>query len=120
MKNETRELIEQLAVKLGTTTEYLWSVIIKQAPIYAISSIIELLIIIIMGILLFKIHKKMLIERHNNRGVYYEYEGRAVIPLVIATILWCLFFLFSCLTLNNVITNRRGTLYQDVDYKNQS
>lgn len=35
MEEKTIKLIEQLAQKLGTTTEYLWAVLLKQAPIDA-------------------------------------------------------------------------------------
>lgn len=35
MNEQTVKLVEQLAQKLGTTTEYLWNVLIKQAPISA-------------------------------------------------------------------------------------
>ena len=45
MENLTK-LLEQLAVKLGTTTEYLWGVLIKQAAITGISNIIFYIITI--------------------------------------------------------------------------
>lgn len=32
MNEQTTKLIEQLAAKLGTTTEHLWGVLLKQAP----------------------------------------------------------------------------------------
>lgn len=35
MNDQTTQLLQQLATKLGTTSEYLWGVLIKQAPIWA-------------------------------------------------------------------------------------
>lgn len=36
------KVIELLAQKLGTTVEFLWAVLLKQAPIYAISNTVQL------------------------------------------------------------------------------
>lgn len=33
MNEQTTKLIEQLAKELGTTAEYLWTVLLKQSPI---------------------------------------------------------------------------------------
>jgi hypothetical protein len=38
MNQETLKLIESLAIKLGTTSEYLWGVLLKQARVEAIFS----------------------------------------------------------------------------------
>lgn len=42
MNEETTKLIRELAEKLGTTTEHLWAVLIRQAPI---SSLVDLVLI---------------------------------------------------------------------------
>ena len=41
MNEHTAALIQNLAAKLGTTTEYLWSVLIKQAPINAATDVLQ-------------------------------------------------------------------------------
>ena len=46
MTNETMNAIEILANKLGTTSEYLWGVLLKQAPISAITDLIQYALII--------------------------------------------------------------------------
>lgn len=38
--NELTELLAELAIELGTTTEYLWSILLKQAPIEAATGIV--------------------------------------------------------------------------------
>jgi len=40
MEEKAIELLEQLAVQLGTTAEYLWGVLVRQAYVNAIISII--------------------------------------------------------------------------------
>ena len=46
MTNETMNAIEALASRLGTTSEYLWDVLLKQAPISAIADLIQYALII--------------------------------------------------------------------------
>ncbi len=36
MNEATQKMIEELAAKLGTTTEHLWGVLVRQAPISAV------------------------------------------------------------------------------------
>lgn len=44
MKNETTILLEKLAAQMGTTAEYLWAVLIRQAPISATVDLVLALI----------------------------------------------------------------------------
>jgi hypothetical protein len=46
MTNETAKILEVLAQKLGTTSEYLWGVLLKQAPISAVTEFIQYAFII--------------------------------------------------------------------------
>ncbi len=39
MNEHTAQLLQGLAVKLGTTSEYLWAILLKQAPVFAWISI---------------------------------------------------------------------------------
>ena len=54
MNKEATELLKGLAETMGTTTEYLWLVLLKQAPIQGALNIIEYLI---GGLLLFGSYK---------------------------------------------------------------
>lgn len=47
MNEQTNQLIEKMAEKLGTTAEYLWAVIIKQAPITAVTNIAGIIIMVL-------------------------------------------------------------------------
>lgn len=44
MNEGTERLLTQLAEKLGTTTEYLWAVLLKQAPIDAIGQLVSIVL----------------------------------------------------------------------------
>lgn len=46
MTNEIAKALEVLAQKLGTTSEYLWNVLLKQAPISAVADFIQFTIIV--------------------------------------------------------------------------
>lgn len=41
MDEQTQKLIQQLADKLGTTAEHLWAVLVKQAPIFAVTELVS-------------------------------------------------------------------------------
>jgi hypothetical protein len=48
VKEELLARLDALAVKLGTTTEYLWGVLIKQAKVEAITSIATTILFLLM------------------------------------------------------------------------
>lgn len=57
MNENTVKLVESLAQKLGTTSEYTWGVLVKQAQINAWLSIFWLIVVCLMAVGLFKLHK---------------------------------------------------------------
>lgn len=63
MNENTEKLIRELAEKLGTTAEHLWGVLIRQAPITAITDLLESGILaavcIVGGKYLLRWHKKL-------------------------------------------------------------
>jgi uncharacterized membrane-anchored protein len=54
MNDQTEMLIRELANKLGTTVDHLWGVLVRQAPIYGITSVLLFSLFVIVGYLLFK------------------------------------------------------------------
>lgn len=80
MNEQTQQLIDKLATKLGTTAEHLWGVLIKQAPI---SSTIDLIGIALLFAVLLYAYK--LLKRAD-----LDYADG---PLAFA--LWWLFFLLG-------------------------
>lgn len=81
MNDKTNQLIEQLAQTLGTTTKYLWSVLLKEAPIDATISLLLFVAVIIFGLVLWKIHKKLMKKDINDITLYEEYDLSATVPM---------------------------------------
>ena len=58
MDEQSAKLIEKLAEKLGTTAQYMWAVLVEQAPVYGISHLIMWLsAILIFGCMTIMSHK---------------------------------------------------------------
>ena len=96
MNEQTVRLIEDLASKLGTTSEYLWSVLIRQAPIDSITSIIQIICVIIFGVVLVKLHLKFSVRDTQNHGIYsatiYDRNMGVTIIMYISA---CIFVILS-------------------------
>lgn len=58
MNEQTIQLLEKLAAKLGTTAEYLWGVLIKQAPIAAYEQMLTMIIAVIIAALFLRVSFK--------------------------------------------------------------
>jgi 4-hydroxybenzoate polyprenyltransferase len=90
MDSTTATLLRELATKLGTTSEYLWRVLLKQAFISGISDIIYYIALTIATIYLFWLHKKFSVENEKKQSLYYKKEwiilpmGAAGFILIIA------------------------------------
>lgn len=98
MEKETRILIENLAKELNTTAEYLWSILLKQAPISAGVQLVQTLIIAIFGICLFKVYKRVSAKTSN----YYD-SDTIVIIIATAGIIWIIFALIALFSIENMI-----------------
>jgi len=101
MNENTTKLIEQLAQKLGTTSAYLWSVLIKQAPIDATITLIQVIIIIITGSVLYKAHKRFCND--DNKISYYNQEEILVFPMFVVAIIWGVFVIASFFCIGDII-----------------
>jgi len=103
MNEQTTKLVEQLAIKLGTTADYLWSVLLKQAQISALTDLIYFILISIGGIILFKAHKSF---SKKGEGIYtnkYDKSEYFGIVMVIITTIWVILFFIAFFSLGNVI-----------------
>ena len=111
MENLT-ELLAQLAEQLGTTSEYLWGVLINQARVYAISSSLEILGMLIIGYALYRAHKKLSApieiddhgDNYGDSSLYDRYEEAVIAPMVIGALIWSVMFLISFFIFSNIIT----------------
>jgi hypothetical protein len=104
MDKSTLLLLEKLATKLGTTTEYLWGILIKQAPVSATKHLLFFIITTIVGVLLFFLHKRLMKEDEYEDTVYDDLEVKATAPMIIGAIIWAIFFITSLILLEDVIT----------------
>ena len=104
MNEQTTKLIEQLAQKLGTTAEYLWTVLLKQAPISAATDALYFILVIIAGIGLWKLHRYLSKERGEyEHSIYYDQEETVIIPMVIIAIIWGICFIACFFSIGNII-----------------
>ena len=103
MNEQTAKLVEQLAQKLGTTTEYLWSVLLKQAPISAITDLIFVTFTIFVGFVIYKVHKHLLSEKDGGNSIYYDLEEAAVVPMIFVSIIWAIMFIACLFSIGNIV-----------------
>jgi hypothetical protein len=111
---ELTPLLEKLAEKLGTTTDYLWGVLIKQAPITATVKLVYLALVIIGGIALYKIHKRLCREVDGCNG-YFEFGELAMAPMVVATIIWAVLFIICFFQIGTIVTGFFNPEYWALD-----
>lgn len=107
MNEQTSKLIEQLAQKLGTSAEYLWSVLLKQAPISATTTLIQILATAVFGWVLWKTHKRLCKKESDEKYAesgYEEYGELAGIPMIIGGLLFVIFGVASFLCIEEVIS----------------
>jgi hypothetical protein len=78
-------LLDKLAAKLGITAQYLWGVLLKQAPVYATTNLIEYAVTIFAFFLLIRYRKAV------NKVLREALEG----DLDILGVLLCIVFVIS-------------------------
>lgn len=106
MNEKLTALLEKLSLKLGTTTEYLWKVLLVQAKISAIQSVFYLIAIIVIGVVLYRLHVKFSKPIKGNRyelNVYDEYDGAPASMGVIAFIWLVMAIYVFCCSIPNMI-----------------
>ena len=103
MNEQTTKLIEQLAQKLGTTSEYLWTVLLKQAPISAAIDALYFILVIIGGIIIYRVHKYLGKETDDKYSIYYVKEGFVAIPMIFAAMIWAICFIACFFSIGNII-----------------
>jgi len=96
MDKSTLLLLEKLASELETTTECLWVTLLKQAHVSATMSLLFFIIVIIVGILLFKLHKRLMKENKDEYSVF-------ALPMIISAISWAILFITSLTFLGDII-----------------
>lgn len=95
MNEHTAALLQGLAAKLGTTSEYLWAILLKQAPVYAYVALFQYAVTVLVLVALFRYRIQV--------GKFLttlceETEALGVIGLIvigIASIIWLLACVFA-------------------------
>lgn len=94
MNDKLAALLEQLAIKLGTTVDYLWKVLVKQAYIDATKHLVILIATIAYAFVIIRIHKS-LIKKDKHGDTKYD-ESELWIPVMSLFILsWTILFIAS-------------------------
>lgn len=110
MNTELTTVLEQLANTLGTTTEYLWGVLIHQAYINGIINLIYYITIICAGIGIFKLHiwlTHIHKDARENSGYtnYDEYDELAPIIMIILAATWTILAITCIITIGDTINS---------------
>lgn len=103
MNEQTTKLVEQLAIKLGTTADYLWSVLLKQAPISALTDLIYFILFSIGGIILFKVHKSFSKPGEDTWENKYDENEELGFAMCLIAFVWTILFIVAFFSLGNVI-----------------
>jgi hypothetical protein len=107
MNEQTAKLLEQLANKLGTTSDYLWSILLKQAPIDATVTLLQTLFLFIVGWGLWKVHKKLLTKPKGQdyyESYYQKYDINAAVLMVFVTIGWGIMMIIYFCSFDSIIS----------------
>ena len=106
MNDQTAALLNQLAQKMGTTVQYLWGILIRQAPIDATITLIQFLIVGIATLCLYKTHIKLMSPiKYNKHGYtgYEKYSEGAAIPMILGLLILIILIICCLLSIDDVI-----------------
>jgi hypothetical protein len=96
---EILPILDRMAETLGTTTEYLWGVLIKQAPLSAIIDVIQYSIIIVFWFFIPKSFRFIMKKVDDDRWEELWYVGP-----IIATIVLSILSIVAFFAIHNTIT----------------
>lgn len=88
MNNEIIGTLEILATKLGTTSEYLWGILLKQAPLSAATNLIQYVFIVVSCIFWIK-KVKIFVNKISTK----EWEECNWLWIVIVTVILAMFIM---------------------------
>jgi len=120
MNNQTNVLLQQLANKLGTTTEYLWAILLKQAAVDATTTLCYFIFIVFGGVLLYKLNKKFMRRYQdpnyssNQTCDYEEYEPLGFV-MFISTCIWAIMFIVIFFSLSDIVNGYFNPEYWALD-----
>lgn len=115
MDDNTSKLLEVLATKLGTTTEYIWGILIKQAHVSAITDAISLSITILCGIILYKLHKYFVKKDKDYNNLYERSDELLTILMCVLTIIWAIILVIQTLCIGDIVNGFANPEYWALD-----
>lgn len=104
MKNETNELIKQLANKLGVTVGKLWNIMLLQVRTEIMIYIINFFMCVIFGVVIYLVHKKLLTKKDEYNTYYEWHDDYLGFIMAIITLMWSVWLLCSLFMIGNFIT----------------
>ena len=119
MNEQTQKLIEQLANKFGTTSEYLWSVLVKQAPITATIELIQTILLLFVGWILYKVHIKLLSQPPKQdywKSYYEKYDAGAIAPMALITLGWGVLMMVCFCAFSTILSGLFNPEFWALDY----
>ena len=119
MNEKLTALLEQLAIKLGTTAQHLWRVLIIQAKVSAACNMAFIVFVYIFAAVLLNYHVKFIKKIPGNRHEYNTYEDNEAVGviMIIAIIVWAILFIthfFSWASMINGFFNPEYWALQEV------
>jgi len=90
MNEQTVKLLEDLANKLGTTSEYLWEVLLKQAHIGMVKNIITIIICVLVLVLAKRVYKWLMVKDEEGRDKFHwnnDSHGKGITVAIFGGIL---------------------------------
>lgn len=94
MNSDIKELLEKMAANLGTTSEFLFEKLVKQAKVNAIAGLLQLLFVIIVGVAL---TKYMVWQIDIGVANYSQVDNYLAVYIVLSIVdlLLCISFIFG-------------------------
>lgn len=99
MNEQTQQLIEKLAAKLGTTAEHLWGVLVRQAPISSATEAIALAIYATVMVWGYRLVR----EKTKEDGDWNDNCGSIVLPWIIWGVGTLILLIVLCFSLSNIV-----------------
>lgn len=91
MDQQTYQLIEGIAISLGTTAEYMWGVLVQQAPVSSATQVAAFVVTgLILSFLTYKFRK--VLKSDNLCGA----DGFLFLGFIILGIVWVIYFALLC------------------------
>lgn len=91
MNEKLNNVLAELATKMGTTVQYLWGILIKQAYVTIWVDIAQIVGVVLYWLLLYKLHKWFAKEPEHGLSIYEEHEALPYLFMIVLGIIGAVF-----------------------------